>query len=335
MPDSNARPETIAELLRSRNSFLILSHMRPDGDAIGCQLAMAHCLKALGKTVKVWNEDGMPEKFAFLPGAEWVTTPPATHEGFDVVLALDTATFKRLGVATDRLRGTPVWVNMDHHITNERYGDLRYVDPDAPATGQILYDFITRTGLPFNYAVADCLYVAISTDTGSFQYPQTTARTYEIAAELVKAGVNVGEINRLTYDSYPLRRVKLLREVLNNLEMHSENRLAAFTLTQETFQRTGALPEDTEGLIDHIRAIDSVVVAMLIEEVEDGQVRLSMRSKDARVSVASLAAHFNGGGHTLAAGARTRGTVAEVRSEALALVGQAIERVFPSEPATA
>ena len=149
----------------------------------------------------------MLEKYSFLARAELLSKPPPTPEDFDVAVALDTAIQNRLGTAGDRIRSAKTWINIDHHPSNPGYGDLVYIDPNAPATGQILFELIRSERLPFDSEIAENLYVAISTDTGSFQYPNTTARTFEIAAELVRAGVNVGAISQKLYENYPRRRV--------------------------------------------------------------------------------------------------------------------------------
>jgi phosphoesterase RecJ-like protein len=178
--------DEIGAVLRSQQTFAILSHVRPDGDALGSQLGLALSLSKLGKTIMVRNEDGLLEKYGFLPGGEFLQTPLSEPQDFDVAIALDTATQVRLGTATALVRSAKTWINIDHHPSNPGYGDLVYIDSNAPATGQILFELITSQGLPMDAAIAENLFVAISTDTGSFQYPNTTARTFEIGAELLK-----------------------------------------------------------------------------------------------------------------------------------------------------
>lgn len=323
--NKNCGLPAIAEALRAHESFVILSHVRPDGDALGCELAMAICLMELGKKVTVWNEDGMLEKFRFLPKSELVEMPPTEPRDFDVVIALDTATRERVGATClNALGNVKLWINIDHHVSNIGYGDLAHIDPSAPATGQILYELFRGQYLPFTYEMADNLFVAISTDTGSFQYPNTSARSFEIGAELVKAGVNVGRLSQLVYESYPLRRIELLRTVLNTLKIGSNGRMASFSLSMEAAAKIGAKPEDNEGLIDYIRAIEGVIVAAFIEELPEGKVRISLRSKDSRVDVCKICAQFKGGGHTLAAGARIPGTLAEVETKVLKAISDEI-----------
>ena len=315
----------IGRALRDHQRFAVLSHVRPDGDALGSQLALAVSLQELGKTVRVWNEDGMLEKYSFLPHAELLTKPPAAKEDVDLVVALDTAVPTRLGTALDAVGSAKMMINIDHHPSNPAYGDLVYVDPASPATGQILFELIVDQKLPLTKEVAENLYVAISTDTGSFQYPNTTARTFEIAAELIRVGVDVGRVSQLLYENYPRRRIELLRELLGTMRFEGNGRVASFSLSLEMAKRLGVLPEDNEGLIDHLRAIRGVIVAVFFEELPDGKVRVSMRSKSEKADVCAICMKFGGGGHTLAAGARVRGTLAEVEQKVLEAICEVVD----------
>ena len=315
----------IGRALRDHQRFAVLSHVRPDGDALGSQLALAVSLQELGKTVRVWNEDGMLEKYSFLPHAELLTKPPAAKEDVDLVVALDTAVPTRLGTALDAVGSAKMMINIDHHPSNPAYGDLVYVDPASPATGQILFELIADQKLPLTKEVAENLYVAISTDTGSFQYPNTTARTFEIAAGLIRIGVDVGRVSQLLYENYPRRRIELLRELLGTMRFEGNGRVASFSLSLEMAKRLGVLPEDNEGLIDHLRAIRGVIVAVFFEELPDGKVRVSMRSKSEKADVCAICMKFGGGGHTLAAGARVCGTLAEVEQKVLEAICEVVD----------
>jgi len=192
---SAAKFEEIGQALRENQRFAVLSHVRPDGDALGSQLALGLSLKKLDKELHIWNEDGMLEKYSFLPQAELLIKPPGEPEDVDVIVALDTAIQNRLGTTLQAVRSSKLCINIDHHPSNPGYGDLVHIDPKAPATGQILFELIKSQKLPIDSAIAENLYVAISTDTGSFQYPNTTARTFEIAAELVRAGVDLRKLS--------------------------------------------------------------------------------------------------------------------------------------------
>src|SRR6059058_1991527 len=323
---STSKFQEIGQILRDHQRFAILGHVRPDGDALGSQLALALSLQALGKEVRVWNEDGMLEKYSFLPRAELLTKPPSTPEDFDVAIALDTAVQNRLGTTTAAVGNAKLWINMDHHPSNPRYGDLVYIDPTAPATGQILFELLTNQKFPITPAIAENLYAAISTDTGSFQYPNTTTRTFEIAAELVRCGVDVGRISQLLYENFPRRRIELLRDLLDTMRFGCDGKLAWFSLSKASAIALDVIPEDNEGLIDHLRAIRGVIVAIFFEELTDGKVRVSMRSKNEAVDVCAICTQFGGGGHVLAAGARVRGTLPEVEKKIVEQACAAIER---------
>jgi phosphoesterase RecJ-like protein len=317
----------IGRVVREHNKFAVLSHVRPDGDALGSTLALALSLKGLGKEVRAWNEEGMLEKYNFLARAELLTQPPSAPEDFDVAIALDTAVQNRLGAtATAAVGSAKLWINIDHHPSNPRYGDLVYIDPTAPATGQILFEFLTNQNFPITPEIAENLYAAISTDTGSFQYPNTTVRTFEIAAELVRCGVEVGRISQLLYENFPRRRIELLRQLLGTMQFGCDGKLAWFSLSQAAGLALGVIPEDNEGLIDNLRAIRGVIVAIFFEELPDGKVRVSMRSKNEAVDVCAICTQFGGGGHVLAAGARVRGTLPEVEKKIVEQACAAIER---------
>jgi phosphoesterase RecJ-like protein len=310
---TNSTLAEIAAVLREHESFVVLSHVRPDGDALGSQIAMGLALQKLGKKVKVWNEEGLLEKFSFLPGGELVSLPPNEPVDFDVVLALDTATRQRLGENVLAAVGqAKVWINIDHHPSNPRYGDLVHIDSIAPATGQILFELLQSQNLPLDEPIAENLFAAISTDTGSFQYQNTTARTFEIAADILRCGIKVGELSQKLYESYPRRRIELLRVLLDRMRFDAGGRVASFSLPSATATELGVIPEDNEGLIDHLRAIQGVIIAIFFEELEDGKVRVSMRSKDERADVCAICVSFKGGGHKLAAGARVAGALEDV-----------------------
>jgi bifunctional oligoribonuclease and PAP phosphatase NrnA len=322
---SDSKFQEIGRILREHRRFAILGHVRPDGDALGSQLALALSLQALGKEVRVWNEDGMLEKYSFLPRAELLTKPPSASEDFDVAIALDTAIQNRLGTALPAVRSSKIWINIDHHMSNPGYGDVVYVDSSAPATAEIIFRLIKSEGLPFNRDIAENLFAAISTDTGSFQYPKTSAHTFEIAAELIRTGLDVGRLSQLLYENYPRRRLELLRELLRTMRFQHEGQVASFSLTLKTAAELAVLPEDNEGLIDHLRAVHGVIVAVFFEELSDGKVRVSMRSKTEVVDVCAICQKFGGGGHMLAAGARVLGKLPEVEARVLAEVCAQIE----------
>ena len=309
----------VAAELRAASSIVLLSHVRPDGDAIGSEIALASSLRALGKEVTVLNEDGCPSTLAFLPESGTVGQPGAAPVVADLCVALDTANRARLGenclAATADI---PRLLNIDHHVSNEGYGDVVHVDDGSPATGQIIYELLETQGFPLTDAARDALFVAISTDTGGFRYPATTARTYEIGAELLRAGADCGRLSSLTYERYPYRRIELLRELLGVLRLSPDGRVASWALDLKTKDALSLRPDDSESIIDVIRAIDTVVVAVFFEELRNGTVRISMRSKNREAAdVCKVCQAFGGGGHALASGARVEGDLDDVVNRVL------------------
>lgn len=315
-------------LVDAGRRFLILTHVRPDGDAYGCVLALAHSLKAMGKEVALWNEDGMAERYAFLPGAEWMTAGPPPTGKFDARIIVDNASLERAGkIALPADPHSPI-VNIDHHASNPAFGDLAHVEPSRASCGEIIHDLLKLAQMPVPLAAAECLFVAISTDTGSFQYPAVTPATFRAAAELLERGINLGGLSRQTWESHPPRRLLLLREVLQSAKFAADDRIGYFWIDAASYQRSGAKPEDSEGMIDHIRGIQSVRVAVLFEELPaENRIRLSLRSKDPRVDVNAIARQFGGGGHTAAAGARVAGDRQEIETRVL----DAIRRALPDQ----
>ena len=321
----NASFEQIGEVLRNHQSFVLISHVRPDGDAIGSQLALGYALMAAGKSVRLINEDGLPDNLAFMAGSAKIELPPTEPLVVEVAIALDTATKPRLGEkALHAASQAQIWLNIDHHVSNPKYGDLNLIDSKSPATGQILYQLIIALGLPLPAETRDAIYVAVSTDTGSFQYPSTTAATYELAADLIRRGLDVGTINSQIYDNYPFRRLELMRALLNTLEISDDGLVANWTMRDQLRIDLGLRPEDSEGLIDLIRAIRGVQLAVFFEELPDGKIRISMRSKDHRLDVCQIATEFGGGGHALAAGIRMAGPLEDAKSQVLAAIDRRI-----------
>jgi len=323
----NATFEEIGEALRGHDTFVVVSHVRPDGDAIGSILALGDALEGIGKRVRYLNEDGCPESLAFLPGSERVeVSAEAGAVEAEVAICLDTAAHARVGEATLKIvNSAAMIINIDHHISNPGYGKLNLIDDKSPSTGQIIYHLIEALELPLSEVSRDSIYVATSTDTGSFQYPGTTQATYEMAADLVAQGLNVGEINQLTYDNQPYRRVELLRALLNTLELSEDGRVGWWHLTNETKEKFSLIDDDTEGMIDTIRSIQGVVMAVFFEELGGDKIRVSMRSKDRRINCSELCGIFGGGGHALAAGIRMPGPLSEARAKVLAEVRKAID----------
>jgi len=315
--------ELILEALGNASTVCIVGHIRPDGDCIGSQLGLALALEQAGKEVTVWNEDVVPDKLRFLDPEKRVRKPSSGRH-FDVVIATDCAAFERLGRCGDHIAARNCFINIDHHASNTKYADINWVSPREPSTGELIFDLCQWAGWKITPPIANCLFTAVSTDTGSFQYPSTTPDTLETAAELVERGAELGRICQEVYQSYPLTRVKLLRHVYSKFRLTHGNRTAYFWLRQRDYTRAGASTEESEGLIDHIRAIEGVEVALVFEEAGEQLTRVSWRSKDPKVDVAAIAQQFGGGGHKAAAGARIPGSPLGVQRRVLGAVKKAL-----------
>lgn len=315
----------ILATLRQSATVCVVGHVRPDGDCVGSQLGLGLALRETGKKVRVWNEDPIPKKLAFLDPGD-LFGRPKPGETFECVVAADCATFERLGTAGACIADRKVLINIDHHASNTRYGDLNWVVPDVPSTGELILELLKRARWPVTPAIADCLFTAVSTDTGSFRYATTRPETFCAAAELVRQGADLGRIGHCVYDSHPMSRFRLLRHVYRQCRLTHDDRIAYFWLRKGDYGRAGADREESEGLIDHIRSIEPVIVACVFEDLEDGIVRLSLRSKSEDVDVNVVAQQFGGGGHKAAAGARIAGTPLAVQRRVLRALRQAITK---------
>jgi phosphoesterase RecJ-like protein len=325
----NASYRDIGKCLLSHSTFLVISHIRPDGDAYGSAIAMALMLKMLGKTVTLWNEDGLLPRFAFLPGSECLVASPSNRSlSVDCVVSLDTSVRSRSGERTlGSIAGFKDWVNLDHHISNDRYGSFCHVDASVPATGEVLFDMFKANDWQITSDIAVNLFVAISTDTGSFQYLQGIgkgAKTFSVAAALITAGVNVADVSTRVYDSVSRQRIELQKRAFSGLEFSSGNRISHLSVTLKDIAESHAEPDDTEGFVEIARGINGVVAAAFFEELADGMIRVSLRSKDERLNVCDVASRFGGGGHRMAAGARVTGSLNAVRT----MVVQALEEAL-------
>ncbi len=298
--------DRILKEIRSADSFCIVGHIRPDGDCIGSQVGMTYALKGLGKKVSCWNQDPVPSKLAFLNRKGWVR-PPKEDKSFDCVIAVDCGSLERLGSVAEHIQKRKCLINIDHHESNTRYGDLNWVSPDEPATGELIFNMMKAAKWPIDKSIANCLYTAISTDTGSFQYATTKPSTFRVASELVESGADLATICDEVYQSFPLSRARLLKRVYTRFRLTDKNQIAYFWLKKSDLSRSGAGVSETEGLIDHIRSIEPVVVACLFEELEDDGIRISLRSNSNKVNVSEIAKQFGGGGHPALAGARISG----------------------------
>ena len=315
--------DRILDAVRQSKTFCVVGHLRPDGDCVGSQLSLTLALRSEGKKAICWNEDTVPDKYRFLD-RDGLFQKPRRGVKFDCVIATDCASFERLGKVVPCISHRKMLINIDHHESNTRYGDINWVSAREPSTGELVYRLLKAARWPITEPIADCLFTAVSTDTGSFQYPTTRPGTFHVGGELVARGANLARICDEVYQSYPLSRVRLLKHIYNRFRLTHHNRIAYFWLRKTDFVRAGSESDETEGLIDHIRDIEPVVVACVFEEIEPELTRISLRSKSDKVNVNEIAAQFGGGGHSAAAGARIPGKPFSVQRRVIAAIKRAL-----------
>ncbi len=312
-----AKAQTLASLkqvIQQGRRFAVATHVRPDGDAVGSLLAMATMLRLLGKTVDTYCQDPPPSGHDFLAGIDQIHHMWNAVADYDTAILVDCGEFNRVGtVLADPLSRIPVLVNIDHHVTQDPFGNVAWVDPKASSTCELLYDLAVFLGVPITPELASQLYTGILTDTGSFRFSNTTRRVLEIATDLVGHGARPAFIAAQIYDSGSPQRLRLLAQVLLTVSFEADNRLATAELTQAMFRETGSNRSDAESFINHLRSVRSVLMAALFREEEDGTVHVSLRSKDP-VDVAAFARRYGGGGHRHASAFRTQGTLSQVRA---------------------
>lgn len=306
-------PKIISKIKESRK-LAIMSHIMPDGDSIGSSLALYNALVRSGKDVRLIIDDDVPKVYRFLKNADRVKRP-GEYESFDAVIALDCGDKERLGRSGLYLENNFV-INIDHHISNNEFGNMNMVDTNAAATGEIIYNIIKILGIDMDREISECLYTAIVTDTGQFQYSNTTSVTHQIAGDLINNGVNASLMFERIYQNVSKEKIVLMKTALSSLEFHHRDRISCISLTLEQMKKANAMEEDSDGLINLARDIECVEAAIFLKELETGRVKVGLRSKKT-VDVAAVAKKFGGGGHVRAAGCTLSGTVAEVKGKIL------------------
>ncbi|KUK10528.1 MAG: Phosphoesterase RecJ domain protein [Clostridia bacterium 41_269] len=301
----------IANFIKKADKELaVVSHTNPDGDAIGSTLALGLALENLGYNIQLINQDNIPRIYSFLPGSDLIRTSFLYIP--DTIIFLDCSDITRAGAISGVISGlNKNIINIDHHISNTFFGTLNYVDTKAGATGEIVYNLIKLLDCPINIEIATCLYTAIVTDTGSFQFENTTEQTHTIAADLISKGINLATIRRFLWESIPLKSVKLQRKLLDTLEVDETKKIAWVVLPYEIYKKYGSSFEHIEGFVNFPKSIEGVEIGLFFKEIEPNKVKVGFRSKS-KVDVNKLAQKFGGGGHKRAAGCILEAPLEEV-----------------------
>lgn len=320
--------QTVARHILAGDNWLIVTHERPDGDAIGSALAIAHILQALGKTWHFVVEGPMPPRFAYLPlftSAVYMEEAPQIQ--YQHVIAVDCADMARFETVGQRyIQNGAQIVNIDHHQTNPGYGAAAWVDPLAAATCELVYHIARSLWVALSTDLATCLYTGILTDTGGFAQPNTSREVHQIAAELLASGVQPYDIAEPALESRSWSQMRLVQMALNNLTVSADGKYAILYVTQGMIEGAGCTDDDAEGLVGFARCIDTVEVGALFREVSTGRVKVSLRSKRT-VDVARIAQTFQGGGHTRAAGCMLTGDLSDVIDAVVEQIENALSEV--------
>ncbi len=313
----------IIDVVKKSNNIVILPHISADGDALGSGLALALALSSLNKNVVVYLEENIPQLYSFLPGQEMVSVFPKEIETPDMAIAIDTGDIERLGKREEIFKKADFTVNIDHHHTNTEFACLNYVSSKSSAVGEIIYQMLKMMELDLDRDISTCLFVAIITDTGGFRYSNTTYITHLIASDIMNSGINVPAIFSRVFDSISKEKVKLMGAAINSLELLENEKIASITLTEKMMKETGAIEEESEGIINLGRNIYGVEVAVLFKEKQD-EVKVSFRS-NSYVDVSIIANKYSGGGHKKAAGCTIKGQLHEVKKKVLSNIADALK----------
>jgi bifunctional oligoribonuclease and PAP phosphatase NrnA len=315
-------PAALVDAIRAGRRFVVASHQRPDGDAVGSAMAMALALAALGKQATVVTDAALPAYLQPFPQTGAIRITAEVTEAYDAALIMECSELGRTGVTG--LDRSPV-LNIDHHPGNTGYGALNWIDESAAACGEMVCTLVDALGVPLSADIATHLYLAVLTDTGSFHFSHLSPRTFEVARRCVEAGANPEWIARTHYDSNSLARVRIFGAVLNAMAIHGGGRVALLAITRRQLADLGGTNDDLEGLINFPLTVKEIEAVAFFKEAGDGDWRVSMRSKGA-VDIGAIAKQHAGGGHTNAAGCSAAGELAEVQARFAALLVDAVGR---------
>jgi phosphoesterase RecJ-like protein len=310
----------ITKLLEKNNSFLITSHKNIDGDAIGSELALYFILKKLNKKPIILNQDRLPRIYNFLPDSDKVHCLEDNYiniKNIDVGIIVDCSNFERIEETYKIFKNIKNIINIDHHNSNENYGDLNYIDSLASSVGEIIYDLIKFINLDLlDEKISTCLYTAIITDTGSFRYSNVSSKTFSVVSDLASQGIKPNLIADNIYNRNTYSGLKLLGKALLTLEVDESNYVSWLTITRDMLNNTEANDEEVEGIIDMARTLENTEVSILFRETKDNKIKVSFRSKG-DFNVNKFAGKFNGGGHPNSSGCVCSGKIAEVKEKIL------------------
>jgi len=316
---SDEEIRVIKDYITENDDFLIISHVLPDGDTISSQIGMSFILDYFGKKYTMVNQDIIPAKFSYLPKFNEIKNiKDIDQKLYSSCIAVDASDLTRLGDISNFCNKNSLLLNIDHHSTNDRFGDINLVYLTS-ATAEIIYNLVNAFEIPINNDLATTIYTGILTDTGGFRYANTTEKVLSIAAEMVSKGANPYRIAEFSLETLQLKQIELLKEALQTLKISDNKKIAWITLNNTIFNNLGIQNEETDGLVAYARNIEGVEVGFLLKELKVNEVKVSLRSKNF-IDVSKIAKKFSGGGHARAAGFTYHGLLSEIESILLSLL---------------
>ncbi len=313
----------ILDIIKKYDNFLIASHVLPEGDAIGSQLALFEFIRSFKKNVHILSQDELSPIYSFLPGAQYIHTKIPKRKKFDISFILDSTDLDRIGSIKSLVENSKLIINIDHHISNSGFGDIVWVDKDAACCGEMIYSLLKISGFRLTKKLALYIYISILVDTGGFRYSNTSSHSHKIVAELIENGVDPKMVYEKIYEEKPITTFKLLSKVLATLEISKDKKVACIKLTPDMLKESKALPFETEDFINYPRSIKGVEVALFFRKHSNtnDEIKISLRSKG-KIDVNELAQIFGGGGHRQASGCRIKGDMDKVKRMVLSRIYQ-------------
>lgn len=312
----------VVELIENKQKFAITTHIKPDGDGVGSSLGLCWLLRSLGKSAEVVVRGDIPLAYRNLPGADAIRDIERIDCEYDAVFVIECSDLERPGIAGLDKEFT---VNIDHHATSEHFGTVNWIDSTASAVGEMIYNLVKAIGGRVTKEIAECVYMALVTDTGSFHFSNTTDRTLKVASELIKAGAKPAEISEAVYNNYPWSRIELMRQVLGTVKRDESGKVASLRQTLKMREEAGAVDGDNNGFVNIPLAARDILAAVYMREIGDNVYRVSLRSKG-DINVAKVAERWGGGGHRNAAGLRIEGDWDAKEADLVEAVREAVER---------
>jgi phosphoesterase RecJ-like protein len=310
----------VVELIESKHRFAITSHKRPDGDSLGSSLALYWVLRALNKDVVVFMRDVVPHAYSKLPGAADVVTGPEFETQYDAVFVMECSDIDRPGLIGLEKQFV---VNIDHHSTTVLFGSINWIDSTASAVGEMIYNLSKALGVTVTKEIAECAYAALLTDTGSFHFSNTTERTFKVASELVRKGVEPAQIAQSIFYSNRYSKIKLLGLALSTMQCDKSGRIAWITLMQDAMNETGASEDEADGIVNYPLSVSEIEVVIFLKQIKNDEFRVSLRSKG-KLNVAKIAEGYKGGGHRNAAGCTLTGPLDDIVQQLVGKVHTAL-----------